>query len=134
MTLLKGTVVSTQNGSVPIESIHEGDMILNQAGEPVIVQQISIAHYHVKLAKGTYNEMYKVPKGSYGAKSDLYLTKGHRMLKKNGNVVLPEKLGFLPAPESEYCDANGNFTVYHIKVGAEHHLIVNEGCIVESWK
>lgn len=133
--LLQGTRVKTPNGDVHIETLRKGDFIINQRNEPVLIEKLSKAIHNVKTVH-TNNVIYKIPAGTHGARTDVYLTKGHRVMKKNGNVVLPEKLGFLPAPTSEYCDERGDFIVYHIGVndGERNHLVVNGACIVESWK
>lgn len=131
--LLKGTLVNAPDGPRRIETIRKGSYIYNQHTEAVLVRQLVVGHRNLQ---SDTDILYKVPKGQYGTTSDLYLTKGHRMMNKRGILVLPEKLGMQPAPAEEYCDAENEYTVYHIMVehGEKNHLVVNGNCIVESWK
>lgn len=132
--LLSGTRVQTPNGPVPIESVRVGDMVLNHKKEAVRVIEIGSGTHNVATAR-KLDTIYTIPQNQYGAKSAVYLTKGHRVLTKHGNLVLPEKLGFLPAHPSEYCDSEGNYTVYHLRLDdSESSIVVNGGCAVESWK
>ena len=133
--LLQGTRVHTPLGYTPIEKIREGDLIYNQEREPIYVEQVMCNTYTFQT-NNPFNIVFKIPKGSLGNKSAVYLTRGHRVIRKNGNAVLPEKLGFLPAPYPEVFDEKGTYTVYHIRVkdSEKNHLVVNGGCVVESWK
>ena len=133
--LAKGTLVYTPSGYTRIEVLKEGDQIYNQHTQPVYVEQI-LSNTYTYSTSNPFNVMYKIPKGSLGNSSPVYLTRGHRVIRKNGNAVLPEKLGFLPAPYSEFFEEKGAYTVYHIRVkdSEKNHLVVNGGCVVESWK
>lgn len=132
--LLEGTMVETPNGPVKIESIRVGDYVLNKHRLPVRVTDCLIGRHNIQTAKD-YNRIFKVPRGRFGAKMDVYLTWGHRVMSNHGLMVLPERLGCQQPDMSEYCDVNGKYTVYHLEVEApSEHFIVNGGCIVESWK
>lgn len=131
--LLRGTRVETPNGPVPIEALRTGDTIVNQHGIPIRVKKVAVAK-HTFHTTSKDNHLYKVPKGKYGATSDVYLSRWHCMLGTN-RMVPPEQLGLRPAQPDEYCDADGVYTVFHIMVedGANNHLVVNGGCVVESF-
>lgn len=133
--LLKGTLVSTPSGYRKIEALKEGDPLFNQTNDEILVEKILCNTYTFR-DDNSFNIVYKIPKGSEGNSSDVYLTRGHRVIRKSGNSVLPEKLGYLPAKYSEVFDEFGNYTVYHVRVkdGVNNHIVVNGGCIVESWR
>lgn len=133
--LLKGTLVHSPMGYVAIETLKEGDPIFNQDNVAIRVEQMFSSTYTFQT-NDPFSVIYKIPKGASGNKTHVYLTRGHRVIRKNGNGVLPEKLGFVPAPYSEVFDEKGSYTVYHIRVqdSEKNHLVVNGGCVVESWK
>ena len=137
--LLKGTKVLTVHGYVPIEQLRKGDYVLNQNNEKVMVEESGFwSHTYEEdpIGDNKLRAIYKVPSGTLKAKSDVFLTYGHRVMRNNGAMALPFRLGLKRAERSEFCDKNGSYTVYHVRVtdGEHNHLIVNGGCVVESWK
>jgi hypothetical protein len=77
--------------------------------------------------------MYKIPKGSYGAREPVYISHFHKI--SNGQMMLyPKTLGLEKAREEEFVK-DGKYTLYHLEVenGTLNHLLVNGFCVVDSW-
>ena len=136
--LLKGTMVQTDYGLVPIERIREGDYVLNQHGKPVKVRNIgSWTYTYADSETSEWQQVYKLPKGSFQCDSDTYLSKGHRIVCRNGGFVLPSNLSLERANPSEICEKDGTYTLYHLRLerqSGRNHIVVNGNCVVEDWK
>lgn len=134
--LLKGTRVKTESGYTPIESIQQGDYIVNQ--ESKLVQVTETGKWEFRFDEPTNSpwvQVYKLPKGIFSTDSPVYISKGHRIVLKNGGTILPTNIGIQPATKEEICDEDGMYTLCHIRVeqSKQNHLVVNGNCIVESW-
>ena len=141
--LLEGTLVWSDRGYVPIETLQVGDSIQTQ-------------HYYIaitKIGKWTVDlnkeedrqdlskKMYKIPAGRYGATSDVFISHYHRFMYEDGEkednynrlMAIPEQVGLFPADPSEYTK-DGKYTLYHLEIKFGNHYMVNGGCRVEAWK
>jgi len=130
--VLEGTTVLTPKGYIPIESIKEGDEIFSQFNVPVKVLKVGKWLCEEKT-KTPEQIMYKIPKGFLDAKADVFLSKLHKVVYK-GWLRYPATVGLELAQESEYAK-NGKYVLYHLKVedGRNNYLVVNGGCLIESW-
>lgn len=131
--LLKGTLVKIPTGYKPIEQFKTGDTVLTHLNETATVTQVG-QWAHNFSEENPLAKMYKIPRGKLGAKTDTYLSKGHRILTKHSNLVLPAKLGFALANKEEFCDSQGDYTLYHLRVDRGDNIVINGSCVVESWK
>jgi hypothetical protein len=135
--LLKGTMVKVRGGFQPIETLQTGDIVINHLGKEIQIIQTGQWNYNYKnINEVVLSQIYKIPKGKFGTNTDTYLSKGHRILTKHGNLVIPEKLKLEQAKKEEYCDEGGNYTLYHIKLEncVTNHIVISGNCIVEDWK
>ena len=130
--LLEGTLVFTTTGYRPIETIHVGDSIVSHCGLTRKVTRVGKWICDVKY-QTEEQRMYKIPAGSLRAKLDVYVSRFHKI--SNGTMLLyPTTYGFKEAEPSELTKT-GKYTIYHLEVerGSTNYLLVNGGCVVESW-
>jgi hypothetical protein len=135
--LLKGTILYAKDGSrVPIEFIKEGDTVMTVAGPKKVLE---VGHWVVPWEAKTHmnnKAMFRVEKGTLGAEENVYLSYWHQVRCADG-VMRPAAASRLPrAKKEEICEPGSSvYHLYHVCVEdyATSHLIVNGGCIVESW-
>ena len=136
--LIQGTLVLTESGYKPIETIRSGDYVLNQDGKPVrVLDAASWKHSYADSELSEWKQVYKIPAGLFWASSDVYISKGHRIVCGNGGFVLPANVGLERADKSEFCDEDGMYTLYHLRLDrafGRNHLVINGKCVVEDWK
>ena len=141
--LLEGTLVWSDDGYVPIETLKVGDSVQTQY---YFISITKIGKWECDLNKeedrnDLSKKMYKIPAGSYGATSDVFISHYHRFMFESGErednfnrlMGIPEQIGLFPADPSEY-SKNGKYTLYHLEIKYGNHYMVNGGCRVESWK
>jgi hypothetical protein len=137
--LLEGTLVRTPTGSVPIELVKKDDYVLNQHYMPVRVVRTRQSTFEYKENPTTTydlaNVVYTLPAGTVGATSNVYLTKSHKFMTRDGTMKRPEEYGLERSKLSEICKTKDLYTVYHLRLEDEYnnHFIVNGDCIVEDW-
>ena len=130
--LLDGTLVQTPKSQQRIETLKIGDYVLNQYKQPVKITKI-----HKQRCKYDPQDIsktiYKIPKGLFGATSDVYLTHHHKFLANNTMIKAGEFN--LEKPRPEEFSTNNMYTVYHLRLEDElnNHFVVNGGCVVEDW-
>jgi hypothetical protein len=125
--LLKGTLVQTPAGNVPIEDIKKNSFVNNQHGEPVEVIYTTSRTFKYAVHPGV---MYKIPKNARGNTTDLFVTKQHPFFI-NGVRKEARDLGFSVAAKEEVVDENGNITVYNISIvdgNTKNLILVNGAC------
>ena len=124
--------MKTPRGYIPIELIKEGDTIISHCN---LVKKVTrVGKWDCVYEGHTLAQtMYKVNKGTYGAKKDVYLSHFHK-ISDGKMLLLPTTLGLEKAKPEEYV-RNGKFTLYHLQVpnGLVNHLVVNGDCVVDSW-
>jgi len=133
--LLKGTLVKTPKGPQPIETLAVGDFVLNSKGRAVKITETSQSTHGYEAARygnDASKWVYKVPAGKFGAKTDLYITYGHRIFVSDKESTIARFLGCELAEKAEICEKNGTYTVYNLGVEDGSNLVVNGGCVVES--
>ena len=130
--LLEGTLVQTPTGYVPIETLHVDDEILSHTNT---IRKITKIHRGRCFYKNRNLEdiLYRIPAGTLGAKHDVYLSHYHKILH-DGKILYPVTLGFQEATYDEITK-DGFYNIYNLAVerGLYSYLVVNGGCIVESW-
>jgi len=132
--LLKGTRVKTPRGYVEIEKIKVGDSIISNLNLSVKVIEVG-KWICSKKSEDLVSKMYKIPAGKLGAKEDVYLSYYHRILI-NDRLDLPVNMGLEEVDRNKIVEEDVNrYTVYNLRVekGENNLLVVNGGCIVESW-
>jgi hypothetical protein len=125
--LLKGTLVQTPSGDVPIEDITTNSFVNNQHGQPVEVIYTTSRTFSYAAHPGV---MYKIPKNARGNTTDLFVTKQHPFFIK-GQRKEARDLGFSVAAKEEVVDENGNITVYNISIvdgNTKNLILVNGAC------
>ena len=130
--LLEGTLVRTPNGFKPIEDFKVGDVILSHCDR--VKKVLKVGRWDCRFNDTTLEQqMYKIPKGSYGALRDTFVSHYHKVGHEK-MMRLPTTLGLQKARESEIAK-NGLYTLYHLQVenGRMNNLIVNGNCLVDSW-
>ena len=130
--LLEGTLVRTPNGFKPIEDFKVGDVILSHCDR--VKKVLKVGRWDCRFNDKTLEQqMYKIPKGSYGALRDTFVSHYHKVGHEK-MMLLPTTLRLQKAQESEIAK-NGLYTLYHLQVenGRMNNLIVNGDCMVDSW-
>ncbi len=125
--LLKGTLVQTPSGNVPIEDIKKNSFVNNQHGQPIEVIYTTSRTFSYEVHPGV---MYKIPKNARGNTTDLFVTKQHPFFI-NGVRKEARDLGFSVAAKEEVVDKNGNITVYNISIvdgNTKNLILVNGAC------
>jgi hypothetical protein len=132
---LKGTLIKTPNGYVPIEKMKIGDEIVSDDG--AIVKVTKIGKWECD-ANNKYDKldlskvMYKIPAGEYKCTTPVYISHFHRILAPDKWLRFAKNLGCKVATASELSES-GLYTIYNLAVEQDKHLVVNGGCVVESW-
>jgi hypothetical protein len=132
---LKGTLIKTPNGYVPIEKMKIGDEIVSDDG--AIVKVTKIGKWECD-ANNKYDKldlskvMYKIPTGEYKCTTPVYISHFHRILAPDKWLRFAKNLGCKVATASELSES-GLYTIYNLAVEQDKHLVVNGGCVVESW-
>ena len=124
---LKGTLVLTPSGNIPIEDITTNSFVNNQHGKPVKVIYTTSRTFSYAAHPDV---MYKIPKDARGNTTDLFITKQHPFFI-NGERKEARDLGFTVASEAEVVDENGNITVYNISIvdgNTKNLILVNGHC------
>ncbi len=124
---LKGTLVQTPSGNIPIEDITTNSFVNNQHGKPVKVIYTTSRTFSYAAHPDV---MYKIPKDARGNTTDLFITKQHPFFI-NGERKEARDLGFSVASEAEVVDENGNITVYNISIvdgNIKNLILVNGHC------
>jgi hypothetical protein len=136
--LLKGTLVKTPAGWAPIETIQEGDVVMNHNRE--MKKVIKTDHWENEYDTADRAAwVYKVPAGKLKASSDLYISCLHRFVFPDGSTKIARQMGYPRASKEEVCKEEegkeGKYTLYHLRLEdpEKNHLVVNGGCVVECW-
>ncbi len=120
---LKGTLIRTPTGEVPIETLKEGDEVVTTTGEIKAITNIQRAT--VPPTEST--NPYKIPEGDLGATQDLYLSPTHGVRTAGGETVEAQFLGY----PQEKMDTPVEY--YNISIGRlRSELIYANGVAVES--
>ena len=141
--LLEGTLVWTNKGYVPIETLKPGDTIETKN---YYIDITKVGKWSVDLnleedRNDLSKKMYKIPAGRYGAKRDTYISHYHRFMYEeieyentaNLDMKIPEQVGLVPANPAEFAK-DGKYNLYHLQLAIGNHYYVNGGCIVEAWE
>ena len=128
--LLKGTLVRTPTSYVPIETLQIGEYVVNEQEQSLRITDIEKSDIVYKERSCLSKQVYKVPKGLHGAKSDLFLTRNHEIVMGDGSLKIPEECGAIKAYSKDYC-IDGKFSVYHLRLERNCHFFAN-GCLVTS--
>jgi hypothetical protein len=133
--LLEGTLIKTPNGLTPIEKIKTGDYVTNQNGVSVRIKRMTKSRNQYNYTSLSNASVFKIASGNMGSTSNLYVSKHHKIKQSDGSFVKAYKLNLPIATKSEICDRLGNYILYNIQLEnhKENNLVVNGGCIVESW-
>ena len=139
--ILEGTLVLTNKGYFPIETLKPGDTIRTKN---YFINIVKVGKWSVDLSReedrnDLSKKMYKIPAGKYGAKKDTYISHYHRILyymdedNKERGYDIPINLGLHPAEPEEITKDNGKYNLYHLQLVIGNHFIVNGECMVEAW-
>ena len=139
--ILEGTLVLTNKGYFPIETLKPGDTIRTKN---YFINIVKVGKWSVDLSReedrnDLSKKMYKIPAGKYGAKKDTYISHYHRILyymdedNKERGYDIPINLGLQPAEPDEFTKDNGKYNLYHLQLVIGNHFIVNGECMVEAW-
>ena len=129
--LLSGTLIGTNRGWVRIDDLLMTDEIINQYGKPVKIQKIG--KWLVYWDNRRFcDRVYKIPRGFYGCNKDTYLTSFHKV--DHGEMIESFKMGLELAKKDEISKYD-RYIIYHVQIenSDKNKLVVNGGCIVESW-
>jgi hypothetical protein len=137
--LLEGTLVLTERGYVPIETLKVGDSVRTQN---YLIAITKIGKWSVDLntekdRDDLSKKMYVIPEGRYGAQRDVFISRNHRFMFEEGDgagrlMGTPVNVGLRPAVLGEFAQ-DGKYTLYHLELKYGNHFVVNGGCHVESW-
>jgi hypothetical protein len=140
--LLEGTLVLTERGYVPIETLKVGDSVRTQN---YLIAITKVGKWSVDLnteedRDDLSKKMYVIPEGRYGAQRDVFISRNHRFMFEEGEfsdcyerlMGTPVKVGLRPAVLDEFAP-NGKYKLYHLELKFGNYYIVNGGCRVESW-
>lgn len=136
--VLEGTEVYTPRGYIRIETLKVGDTVVSDFGK--ICRIAKIGRWVETYETHPRNEskiVYKLPKGKYRAQSDVFLTHYHRFLDPvQWKLRLPYIAGLeVATPEEIVQPPAHTYVLYHIRLeNIEDNLVVNGGCVIESWK
>lgn len=120
---LKGTLIRTPSGEVPIETLKEGDEVLTTTGEVKAIANIQRAT--VPPTEDTCP--YKIPAGDLGATQDLYISPTHGVRTAGGETVEAQFLGYAQEKMTTPVE------YYNISIGRlRSELIYANGVAVES--
>jgi hypothetical protein len=137
--LLEGTLVLTERGYVPIETLKVGDSVRTQN---YLIAITKVGKWSVDLntekdCDDLSKKMYVIPEGRYGAQRDVFISRNHRFMFEEGDgagrlMGTPVNVGLRPAVLGEFAP-DGKYTLYHLELKYGNHFVVNGGCHVESW-
>lgn len=132
---VKGTMIATPNGEVPVESLKPGDLVLTQDNGPQPLRWIGA---RTVPAKGNFAPICFAP-GVLGNTETLRVSPAHRVLLADARVeLLFEQSEVLVAAKSlldgdrVYRAEGGEVTYFHLLFD-RHELIWSNGAVTESF-
>jgi hypothetical protein len=134
--LLLNTLIKTVGGWIPIQTLNVHDTVVNHKGEPVkIVKILRMTEKYERKPKIKNKIMYKINTNTYGALKPVYISRHHKIMTENGEMVKAHEANLKLAPKSEFTNEMGLYYLYNLQLEdyANNHLVVNGGTIVESW-
>ena len=128
-------MIETPDGSVPIEKLEPGDLVLTRDNGP---QPISWVGKRTVTGQGNFAPI-RIKKGALGNSRDLLVSPLHRMLVTGAQAeLLFGELEVLVAAkhlvngDTIFADPCDEITYHHIMFDA-HELITAENCVGESY-
>ncbi len=129
-----GTMVLTENGEMPVESLSEGDLIITADHGPMPIRWIG---KRTVKAEGRMAPIC-ISKGTLGNQRDLLVSPEHRMVVSGTHVEALFADGKFLAPANALVDGDriyrktgGNVTYFHILFD-QHQVVFAEGAASES--
>jgi hypothetical protein len=127
-----GTLISTPTGSIPVQDLQIGDLILNHLGQSVPVKWIGKQRFHPAFAGGSLPICIR--QGAFGNNlplRDLYVSPGHAMYIDNC-LLIDAKAMINGATITQVTQWEGDVEYFHIET--EHHeIILAEGTPAETF-
>jgi hypothetical protein len=127
---LQGTLVETPYGSVAIEYLRAGDLVISQSGDEVPIRKTGNWFVDFKT-RSTNAIVYKIPCGSNRVKEDVYISYHHK-IQVRGKFIKAHKMRLEEATMDEI---GSEYNLYNIELynHRKNCFIVGGGLIVESW-
>lgn len=140
----RGTLIRTPDGDVPVEQLKIGDMVMNDAGQPVPLVWIAKSSWSgLDLVMDPTLRPIRIAQDSFGKGlpyRDLDLSPRHRVVVEDvitgllfgtEKVLVPAK--FLSAPlAQQFCPADG-IEYYHLLLN-DHEILISNGLETESFQ
>jgi hypothetical protein len=128
---LRGTMILTPHGEVPVETLHEGDLVVTWFGGERPVRWVGTQRFEGRLA-GRGSQPVRLRAGSLGPGmpgSDLLVSPGHAVMVEgvlahagalvNGTTIVQDRMG-------------GVIEYFHLDLGA-HDCVMANGAWAESY-
>ena len=128
---LRGTMILTPHGEVPVETLHEGDLVVTWFGGERPVRWVGTQRFEGRLA-GRGSQPVRLRAGSLGPGmpgSDLLVSPGHAVMVEgvlahagalvNGSTIVQERMG-------------GVIEYFHLDLGT-HDCVLANGAWAESY-
>jgi hypothetical protein len=128
---LRGTMILTSRGEVPVEALRAGDLVAARFGAMRPVRWIGTQRFEGRLA-GAGHQPVRFAAGSLGAglpRRDLCVSPGHAMLV---GEVLVHAGALLNGTSITQLRERGTIAYYHLDLG-EHDCVLANGAWAESY-
>jgi hypothetical protein len=121
---LRGSSILTPDGYEKVENLKVGDILLTHQLQKITIRDI----VKLEVPSNKNNDPYIIPKNSFGAICDLYLSPLHQVLI--GDTFVPVK--YIPGLRQQFMGFNLEY--YHFKTDDYFRdTVIADGVITETW-